>query len=183
MILFYYGLTIIFGYQKLSNFFNIQACFFYFYLGVTIYLFCNLINKYKKTFQILSLLGILISILSLNLSKNFLSNYLEFVPGTVLLFTSLIFLCQNFYFKENQLSQKINTFMNTSYSIYLWHFPLQLLFLLISESFDLNSDFFKNIFLFLLFIITLFLISLFSLKKFEKPFEKLIKKKFNINNN
>ncbi len=183
MILFYYGFTIIFGYQNLAKFFNIQACFFYFYLGVTIYLFCNLINKYKKTFQILSLFGILISIISLNFSKNFLSNYLEFVPGTVLLFTSLIFLCQNFYFKKNQLSQKVNTFMNTSYSIYLWHFPLQLLFLLISESFYLNSDFFKNIFLFLLFIITLFLISLFSLKKFEKPFEKLIKKKFNINNN
>ena len=180
MFFFYYGFTMIFGYQKLANFFNIQACFFYFYLGVTIYLFCCLTNKYKKVFQILSLFGILISILSLNFSKNFLSNYLELVPGTVLLFASLIFLCQDFYFKKNNLSQKINIIINTSYSIYLWHFPLQLLFLLIIEIFDFNLVFFKNIFTFLLFIIILFLISLFSLKKFEIPFENLIKKnKFN----
>ena len=72
----------------------------------------------------------------------------------------------------------IKTFINTSYSIYLWHSPLQLTFIITFSYFNISLELFKNFFYFLIFLVTLFIISIISLKKFEKPCKKLIENYF-----
>ena len=174
MIFFYYIFPFIFDSHK--SIFNIKACFFYFYLGISIFFISELKNKYKKKFQILSVFGIIISLFALNYKGILFLDLINNIPSTVLLFTSLIFLCQNYYIKPSHKSRMINTFINSSYSIYLWHFPLQLTFLIIIKFLNFDQSLFKNLIFFFIFLIFLFLISLISLKKFEIPCEKLIKK-------
>ncbi len=154
---------------------NFQACFFYFYLGILIFYICELKNKHRKKFQNLGAFGIIVSLFALNYTGNFLNHQINLIPSTILLFSSFILFCQNYYIQYGNLSKKVDQFINTSYSIYLWHFPLQLIFIIIFKSLNLNFELFKNPFLFLFFLITLFLISFISLKKFEKPCEKFIK--------
>ena len=116
------------------------------------------------------------SLFALNYKGILFLDLINNIPSTVLLFTSLIFLCQNYYIKPNHKSRMINTFINSSYSIYLWHFPLQLTFLIIIKFLNFDQSLFKNLIFFFIFLTFLFLISLISLKKFEIPCEKLIKK-------
>ena len=184
MLFFYYIYPIIFGYQK--SIFNFQACFFYFYLGISIFYISKLKKITKKIFQLSSIIFITISLFALNYNniynKNILLSYsINYIPSTVLLFSSLIFLCQDYYIKTSYTVKLLSRLMNTSYSIYLWHFPLQLTFIMIFKILNFNIDLFKDLSLFIIFFIILFLISLFSLKKFELPFENLIKKKLNSN--
>tara|TARA_B100000579_G_C22772872_1_gene824983 strand:+ start:332 stop:1399 length:1068 start_codon:yes stop_codon:yes gene_type:complete len=176
MIFFYYFFPLVFGYQK--SIFNILACFFYFYMGISIFFICEFKKKNKKKFQILSIFGILISIFALNYNKSFLSEYVNLIPSTVLLFSSLIILCQNYYIKFNKIPKKINTFIDTSYSIYLWHFPLQLFFIIMFNFLKIDLSVFKNFTYFLIFLTVLFSISVISSKKFEKPCKKLIENYF-----
>ena len=176
MIFFYYIYPLIFSYHK--SIFNIQACFFYFYLGISIFFICEFKKKNKKKFQILSIFGILISIFALNYNKSFLSEYVNLIPSTVLLFSSLIILCQNYHIKFNKIPKKINTFIDTSYSIYLWHFPLQLFFIIMFNYLKIDLSVFRNFTFFLIFLTVLFSISVISSKKFEKPCKKLLENYF-----
>lgn len=176
MIFFYYLIPFIFEDQK--NIFNLLACFFYFYLGITIFFLCEANKKKRRKIQILSIFGILISIFSLNYKYNFLYEYISLIPSTVLLFLSLILLCQNYYFKLNKSLKIIKAFISTSYSIYLWHFPLQLTFIISFNYLNINLNLFKNFTYFLIFLITLFIISIISSKKFEKPCKKVLENYF-----
>lgn len=176
MIFFYYFVPFIFGVQK--SIFNLLACFFYFYLGITIFFICYFNKKNKKKLQILSIFGILISIFSLNYRNTFLLEYINLIPSTVLLFSSLIILCQSSYIKLNKSFKVIKTLINTSYSIYLWHFPLQLTFIITFSYLNISLELFKNFFYFLIFLVTLLIISIISSKKIEKPCKKLIENYF-----
>ena len=133
MIFFYYLIPYLFenslykfvdlGKWSKQAIFNFKACFFYFYLGTAVFLFCELNKKYKTIFIFLSILGILLSIFTLNYDKGYFSEYFNFIPATVLLFTSLLVLCQSLYISLDKSFNKIKTLTDTSYSIYLWHFP------------------------------------------------------------
>ena len=126
----------------------------------------------------LSIFGIIISIFSLNYKSIFLLEYINLIPSTVLLFSSLIVLCQSSYVKLNKSLKIIKTLINTSYSIYLWHFPLQLTFIITLSYLNLDLGLFKHLPYFLLFLATLLIISVISSKKFEKPCKKLIENYF-----
>ena len=177
IIFFYYIIPFIFETNQSSL--NFLACFFYFYLGITIFFICAFNKKYKKKFQILGILGIAISIFSLNYDFNLFYELIKLIPSTVLLFFSLILLCQNYYFNSSKFVNKVNTLMETSYSIYLLHFPLQLFFMLIFNLFSIDKSLFGSFIFFLFFITILMFISVISVKKFEKPsrsfFLKMIK--------
>ena len=175
MVFFYYLIPFIFEDQK--NIFNLLACFFIFIWESQFFFFVNQIKKRRKI-QILSIFGILISIFSLNYKYNFLYEYISLIPSTVLLFLSLILLCQNYYFKLNKSLKIIKAFISTSYSIYLWHFPLQLTFIISFNYLNINLNLFKNFTYFLIFLITLFIISIISSKKFEKPCKKVLENYF-----
>ena len=65
--------------------------------------------------------------------------------------------------------------MDTSYSIYLLHFPLQLLFILVFNLLNLDKNLFSNFYFFLFFIAILMIISVISVKNFEKPSRNFFK--------
>ena len=167
MIFFYYIIPFLVNTNKSGL--NFLACFFYFYLGVSIFYICEFNKKYKKIFQIFGFFGFIISILCLNYNQTLFYGFIKSIPSTVLLFFSLILLCQNYYFNSNKFISKFETLMDTSYSIYLLHFPLQLFFILIFNLLNLDKNLFSNFLFFLFFLSILMFISVISVKNFEKP--------------
>jgi len=65
-----------------------------------------------------------------------------------------------------------------SYSSYLLHFPLQLIFVFFTQIFSINPDFFYSPVSLLLFFVTLIPLSYFSYQYFELPCQKGIRKIF-----
>ena len=64
---------------------------------------------------------------------------------------------------------------NITYSSYLLHFPLQLIFILAVSYGILNSDFYLNTTYLLIYFIILILLSYFTYVKFERPAQKFIR--------
>ena len=155
-------------------FFNFSSCIFYFFMGSFIYFCYSKFKKYSKLLLISNLLSILFCLYLLNTSNE----SLRFIPATVILFFSLILLAaifDNFFYK---FAKKMVFFGNTSYSIYLVHFPLQLIFLLTCKKLFVDIRIFQNFWIFLIFIIILQVISSISYKFFESPMRKIINSKY-----
>ena len=144
---------------------------------------------YKKKFFILVLIIIDIIVFGRFLNESFLNfqNSIEFLIGNklfILLFfikfpLIIINLSVLQLYKKN-LGKNIKLLGDISYTIYLVHFPIQLLFALVIKKMliiDFNSPFF-----FLIYISTVFLASILIYKFFELPLKhylrgKLIEKK------
>ena len=134
-----------------------------FYMGTFIYQIN--IKKYLKYFFILSILLILTSFFG----RNF--KILLFCPG-ILILTIIL--------DEFIIGSKIRNFFSilggTTYSLYLIHFPIMIIFLWLENNFiAFNSFYERNIFLITYFILLL-IISLLSFKYFEKPLNIKIRK-------
>ena len=91
-----------------------------------------------------------------------------------MLFSCLIILFANLDYLSNFSFYKINLLNNTSYSIYLWHFPFQVIVLTLFEYYELDIIILKNIIIFLAFIILLILFSFLSYFYYEKPLSNKI---------
>ena len=165
---------IIFNRWQNLAFFNFISCILYFFMGSFIY-FCYLkLKKHTKLILSSTSLIIFICLYLLNTSnKDF-----TFIPSTILLFFSLVLFAASFddFFDKN--SKKILSLGNTSYSIYLIHFPLQLVLILFTKKLSINIEIFQNFLIFLTFIIMLQFISSISFKYFESPFRKIINSKY-----
>ena len=164
---------------RLNNFqnlalINFSICIFYFFLGSFIFFFYSKLKKYLKISLILSFLSIVICITLLNLKYSEFNNLINLFPSTIILFFSLIFFfaCLDDIFPN--LCKRFNIINTTSYSVYLIHFPLQLIMMIIVEQFSLDFILFKNYFIFLLFIVILQYISILSFKYLESPLRKTI---------
>jgi peptidoglycan/LPS O-acetylase OafA/YrhL len=158
--------------------FNFPTCIFYFFLGSFILFFLKKYFKHCKKLFILSFISILISIFLLN-SNDLNYIYLKRIfPSTVVLFTSLIVFFATIDEIFPRYFKKIILFSSTSYSIYLIHFPLQLIILILFEKYLFNLEIFKNLIIFFIFILILQIISIFSFKYFESPVRKYINSNF-----
>ncbi len=161
-----------------------------FYIGGFTFFFYTYLKKfYKKKFFILVLVIIDIIIFGRFLNESFLNfqNSIEFLIGNklfILLFfikfpLIIINLSVLQLYKKN-LGKNIKLLGDISYTIYLVHFPIQLLFALVIKKMlivNFNSPFF-----FLIYFSTVFLVSILIYKFFELPLKdylrgKLIKKK------
>ena len=153
---------------------NFPRCIFYFFLGSFVFFIYSKLKEYSKILSILSFFSTLICITLLILESSQLNNLINSFPSTVTLFFSLIlfFACFDDIFPN--LFKKFSTISTTSYSIYLIHFPMQLIMLIIVEKFSLDFSLFKNYFIFLLFIGILQYISILSFKYLESPLRKII---------
>lgn len=171
------NLLILNVWQKLA-FFNFVTCIFYFFMGCFIYFFYLKIKIYPKLVLITSLLTILFCLYMLNSKVEILPSLLNYFPSTVLLFFSLILFAACFDDVFYKLSKKSILLGNSSYSIYLIHFPLQLLILILLEKFLLKIEIFHSFFVFLIYVIILQIISFISFKYFESPLRKIINSKF-----
>jgi peptidoglycan/LPS O-acetylase OafA/YrhL len=63
-----------------------------------------------------------------------------------------------------------------SYSIYLLHFPLQILFVLVFSGLGFGQEVFTSAYMLLLFILLLIVVAGFSFRYFERPAQELIRR-------
>ena len=160
-----------------SNFYHyhFKACFFFFILGSFLYFFCLNFQKHTRIFIILSILGIMsYPFLSMFENLEFFDKYKNFIPTTLVLFSSLIIFA--FFIEDNfhKIGKNISFLGNASYAIYLIHLPLQIILLILSNLGLFELKIFYSINIFLLFLLTVNIVGIFSYKYFENPARKII---------
>jgi peptidoglycan/LPS O-acetylase OafA/YrhL len=189
MIFFYYIFTAVINFFHEKNlilfntfqdiaFFHFVTCIFYFFMGSFIYSFFTKTKKFNKLGMVISLFVIIFCIYFLNLENNGAISLINFFPSTVLLFFSLILFFAYFDDLFNKFFKKNLSLGNTSYSIYLIHYPILLVMLIITENYFLDIEIFNNFIVFLAFIVVLQIFSLISFKYLESPLRKIINKKY-----
>ena len=152
-------------------------CFFFFFLGGILNRVIE-INKRLNIFLLL-LITFLLYVLELN-SKQFIFFLLDypnlFRDGFSCLLLLIVFL------KIGSVLKPIGPFIsglgNLTYSMYLCHFPIQLVMVLffLAQKIDIS---YKQSWLFLFFIIFTNLISFFAYNIFEKPTKEFLRRKLN----
>ena len=157
-------MLISFIFYKFTNLFIFDEYAFLFFLGVLIYE----ITKLKK-----SKLIIFLSIFFLIFS--FIGNFkiLLFCPSLLILSLQIDTLIKN-----KKIAESFNFFGSLSYSMYMLHFPLMIVFLLFENLKILNEKFYFNSNFLIFFILLLILLSIVSFKFFEYPINKKIRSKF-----
>tara|TARA_B110000003_G_C16568556_1_gene503370 strand:- start:96 stop:1166 length:1071 start_codon:yes stop_codon:yes gene_type:complete len=78
---------------------------------------------------------------------------------------------------SNKLKNMIQIIGNLTYGTYLFHFPVALLFKLVSSYFEIKMPIHSNYF-FIFYLIFVLLLAFISFVKFEKPIQKIIRNKF-----
>ena len=152
-------------------------CGFFFYLGGIL----NIVIETNKRVNIFILLLIAFLLYSLELSSEqfifFLLDYPNlFRDGFLCLLLLIVFLKIGFILKRIGLF--ISGLGNLTYSMYLCHFPIQLLIVLffLKQKIDIP---YKYSWFFLFFIISTTLISFFVYKILEKPAKEFLRRKLN----
>ncbi len=159
-----------------------------FFLGGFIYLIYDLIlkSRYLKTiFKYIILLSSLLWTIAILLGLGYLHfGVLDNIPrvdarpriiASMLLFSTTILSLAIF---ENQSSQSykiLSTLGNISYSSYLLHFPLQLVFAMVVSMSELSLEVFNSPFTLILFFTILLMISIASFNYIEMPMQKYIR--------
>ena len=159
----------------------------FYYGGFTFYLYLKirdlLMSKFKNFFLIF-LIFLNIIIFGRFLNSLFLEMQLSIIDLTgdrlmiLLYFVKFPLIIINlsilqFYFKN--LGKSFQIFGDISYTIYLVHLPIQLLFSMIDK--NLIKINFDNNFIFILFFLTIFIISIIVYKFFELPLKNLLRNK------
>ena len=139
-------------------------CFRLFFTGVIVY-YINYSIKRKIYLLPISCFFIFIS---------FLGNFkiFLFTPGLLFLFIAFE------YFIKSEKKKVLDFFGNLTYSMYLLHIPTMLIIILIFYNFNLPDAIFLNNYFFIFYISLILALSFISFKFFEKPVNKLFRKKF-----
>ena len=175
-----HNVLIIFGILTAMYLLELKAlfmCGFFFYLGGIL----NIVIETNKRFNIFILLLIVFLLYSLELSNEqfifFLLDYPNlFRDGFLCLLLLIVFLKIGFILKR--IGPFISGLGNLTYSMYLCHFPIQLLIVLffLKQKIDIP---YKHSWFFLFFIISTTLISFFVYKILEKPAKEFLRRKLN----
>jgi len=154
---------------------QIFLCLLYFFSGVLTYsLMKFLISKGLNKTIIICISGITISILSLN-SDITIPLIIYYIP--LFGFTVILFSCLDFKFAY-YFPKSLSFIGNTSYSNYLLHSPLQVLFLLFTSFGVVNFSIVFNGFFIIGYITVTILVSIFSFHYIEKPLQTWVKNLF-----
>jgi len=158
-----------------------------FYLGGATYYLTNIIKKYLLLSRLL-LITVILALDILIFGRFLNSFFLEFQNSVAHLigdrFMILLYLVKfplliinlniiQFYF--NKLGKPFGLVGDLSYTIYLIHFPLQVVIIIINNTF-FKFQFYSELF-FIMYFLFIFLTSFLLFKFFELPFKKLIRKK------
>ena len=126
------------------------------------------IKKYFKYFFLLSIFLILASFFG----RNF--KILLFCPGILILTVIL-----DEFVTGNKIRIFFSTLGSLTYSLYLIHFPIMIIFLWLENNFITFNNFYKTNIFFITYFILITIISLLSFKYFEKPLNMKIRQIFN----
>jgi peptidoglycan/LPS O-acetylase OafA/YrhL len=159
----------------------------------------NRIKKYLPVLTILTIAIIVLIIAEYQLSyfrDIFFKQYFHLLPGKSLKSAESAFaLGRNFFFRtfvspitvitlalwetsKGTLNKKWAVLGNCGYAIYLIHFALQIIFVLIVDAFHINRHVFRSPFTLLVFFLILLPLSLVTYYYFELPIQEKLRKKF-----
>ena len=154
----------------------------YFFIGGIIYEIYLKLYKLKEIYSIINIKNIvkfvLVStvVISVVVYYAIFDNYFLFygiIFGTLIL--SLVLIQSRLKYNEKYIP-KLGIFFNSiSYSSYLIHFPLQLIFIII---FGMNSEIFNREYILFLFFGILIILSTLSYRFYETPIQNIIRNKF-----
>jgi peptidoglycan/LPS O-acetylase OafA/YrhL len=150
-----------------------------FFIGCLLYNINEFINSYLKKYinLISNIVAPFLIVISVYLAHSILSNYWTLIY-TFSIYPLIILIALNSRFLNILLSFRPLTYLGEiSYSIYLLHFPVQLLIVTINELFYLNINFSSPLF-FLANIFLTLTISAISYEFFEKTMSKRIRNKW-----
>ena len=170
---------------------------FSFFIGGTIYLFYErLIKRNAKRivwfFAVLAISSWALTLLEFRFDTAtmifnkipFLQTHhkiVELIPiyfPTMVLFPVTLLALALVETSRGKLGARISFIGDITYSSYLLHFPLQLVFLLVLSNFNVGKNIFYSIPFFLLFFLVLITLSFISYNYFERPLQKYIRRKF-----
>lgn len=170
----------------------IKGLFSFFMGGISFLLFDKVVkSKYsiKKITTIFTIMTIFFWFLAITFLKynlipsNIFSKLstLSYYFVTGLLFPLTIITLAIFETNRGTLGRRFQFIGDITYSSYLLHFPLQIIFVLFTNYFGIRQDFYYTSLSFFTFFIILIPFSLITFKFFEKPCQILIRKKFSKN--
>jgi len=152
--------------------------------GFTFFLYVFIKNFEKKNYLIFLIILVNIIVFGKFLSQFFLTqqNSIDYLIGNKLnlllyyiKFPLIIINLSLIQLFKNDIGKNIQVFGDISYTIYLVHFPVQLVFALINKKiFEINFD--ENYF-FITYFLSVFLISFLIYKFYELPTKKIIRKR------
>tara|TARA_Y100000590_G_C15614608_1_gene975237 strand:- start:300 stop:1334 length:1035 start_codon:yes stop_codon:yes gene_type:complete len=142
------------------------TCATLFFLGVLVHHIYNSNLKNNKKIFFLS-----IFLISISLIGNFKVNL--FCPGILLLFLAF----ERSKNLTDDIKKKFISLGNLTYSSYLWHIPIQLMIIYIFNFYNNLFNIFINPFFLIIFIFIVYIFSHYSYEYFEKPLNKIIRKK------
>ena len=134
-----------------------------FFSGTLIYFLCKN-EKYNLIFLPLSLLLIILS---------FVGNFKTFLfcPSLLLFFVSI-----EPYIKRIDIQNFFKLLGNLTYSLYLLHLPVQIIFLLVFTYLNIPDNIFIKDYFLILFFVTIIISSYHCFRIYEKPLNKNIRK-------
>ena len=160
---------------------QILACGFYFFSGVLLY---SLIKYYKEEPRNILFFGAFLTILTVLVYEVHLLLPAKLIAYAfngfiVLLFSTILsfvawFDVKGYSFKFKFVFQWIG---NSTYSIYLWHLPIQVFILFIFEYFNLNREIFNSESIFIGWIILMLIVGRMSYLLIEKPLQNKIRER------
>jgi peptidoglycan/LPS O-acetylase OafA/YrhL len=181
LLLIYFGIVITFSKQN-TAFFNGQVSrgligFFIGCITGELYNYCNKNKRIGLMFTVFcSIAVVFLIIFPVVYGYCILQNWV--LVYTFAFFPAFVFLIIKIKALSRFFSIKPFVYLgNLSYSIYLLHYPVQLIIKTFDEYIGLNINYSSKIF-FLVFIITVITISHFIYYYFEKPIQNYIRKKY-----
>ena len=137
-----------------------------FFSGILVYLIIRSLD-YKKYLIFLSLF-----LLTLSFVGNF-KIYL-FCPALLLFFAII-----DEFIKNIRIRFFFQSCGSLTYSLYLLHISVQIFIMMLVNKFNIQESVYLSNFFWIFYIFTMFFLSYFSFSIYEKPLNKLIRKKFN----
>ena len=155
-----------------------RNCLVYFFFGVSIY-FCS--TFIKKKFSELFLVLILIIEAIVFLTLRYL-NLISFDPGGNGYIWGTAFLV--FFVAQIDGSRlapsliKVRILGDLSYSVFLWHVPIQIMIKLVQANYSIGNSIAYNKLFFIFFIVLTYCVGYVSYRFIEQPAQRIIRKRF-----
>ena len=155
-----------------------RDCLAYFFFGVGVY-FCSLFVT-KKFFKSLIVLILVIEVLVFSALRHL--NLISFDPGGNGFIWSTAFLV--FFVAQIDGSRlaplliKVRMLGDLSYSVFLWHVPIQVTIKLVQSKYSIDNSIAYNKLFFIFFIALTYCVGFLSYRFIEQPAQRIIRKRF-----